>query len=361
MKKRFCLAVSFTAIVLMMAACGKKDTSGLVYLKDFNPSDYVTLGDYRNMEIHLEDPAVTDEEVEQSVEYILNTRPVKTEVTGRPAQLGDVANIDFEGKLDGVAFDGGTGAGYDLELGSGSFIAGFEDGVVGMEIGEVKDLDLNFPDPYERNPDLSGAAVVFTVTLNSLSTKEPAELTDQFVEELMIEGCSNVAEFRDYIRDSLLESQKQQYQQKKEEVILDELEKIMTYKDMPEGMVDRMTETMIDNITSYAQMYGADVGEYVAGVYGGTAEEYEETLKGQAGLMAQRYVMLAAIAAKENIAVSDEDLEKQIAEEAEEYGYESVEEYTKNMDKEAYREYLLMNETLAFLGENVKVTAEGAK
>ena len=309
----------------------------------------------------MEDPAVTDEEVEQSVEYILNTRPVKTEVTGRPAQLGDVANIDFEGKLDGVAFDGGTGTGYDLELGSGSFIAGFEDGVVGMEIGEVKDLDLNFPDPYERNPDLSGAAVVFTVTLNSLSTKEPAELTDQFVEELMIEGCSNVAEFRDYIRDSLLESQKQQYQQKKEEVILDELEKIMTYKDMPEGMVDRMTETMIDNITSYAQMYGADVGEYVAGVYGGTAEEYEETLKGQAGLMAQRYVMLAAIAAKENIAVSDEDLEKQIAEEAEEYGYESVEEYTKNMDKEAYREYLLMNETLAFLGENVKVTADGAK
>lgn len=71
---------------------------------------------------------------------------------------------------------------------------------MGMEIGEVKDLDLNFPDPYERNPDLSGAAVVFTVTLNSLSTKEPAELTDQFVEELMIEGCSNVAEFRDYIR-----------------------------------------------------------------------------------------------------------------------------------------------------------------
>lgn len=361
MKKRFCLAVSFTAIVLMMAACGKKDTSGLVYLKDFNPSDYVTLGDYRNMEIYLEDPAVTDEEVEQSVEYILSTRPVKTEVTGRPAQLGDVANIDFVGKLDGVAFDGGTGAGYDLELGSGSFIAGFEDGVVGMEIGEVKDLDLNFPDPYERNPDLSGAAVVFTVTLNSLSTKEPAELTDQFVEELMIEGCSNVAEFKDYIRDSLLESQKQQYQQKKEEVILEELEKIMTYKDMPEGMVDRMTETMIANITSYAQMYGADVGEYVAGVYGGTAEEYEETLKGQAGLMAQRYVMLAAIAAKENIAVSDEDLEKQIAEEAEEYGYESVEEYTKNMDKEAYREYLLMNETLAFLGENVKVTADGAK
>ena len=164
MKKRFCLAVSFTAIVLMMAACGKKDTSGLVYLKDFNPSDYVTLGDYRNMEIHLEDPAVTDEEVEQSVEYILNTRPVKTEVTGRPAQLGDVANIDFEGKLDGVAFAGGTGTVYDLELGTGRFIAGIDVGAVGMDIGVIKDLDLNFLDRYERNQYFSGASGVLMVT-----------------------------------------------------------------------------------------------------------------------------------------------------------------------------------------------------
>lgn len=361
MKKKFWLAVPFAAMILTISACGKKDTSGLVYLKDFSASDYVTVGDYENLEVHVEDPVVTEEDVQQSVDYILSTRPVKTPVTGRPAMLGDVANIDYEGKLDGVAFEGGTAAGYDLELGSGSFIAGFEDGVVGMEIGETKDLNLNFPDPYKRNPDLSGAAVVFTVTLNSLSTQEPAELTDEFVKELMIEGCSDVEGFRDYIRESLMENQKQQYQQKKEEVILAELEKITTYKDVPEGMAERMKNTLLANITSYAQMYGADVGEYVAGVYGGTAENYEDTLKEQADMMAQRYIMLASIADQQKIAISDEELEERIAGEAKDYGYESVEEYTENMDKEAYREYLLMNEVLEFLGETVKVTADAAK
>lgn len=353
MKKFLWMAVLSATMILTMSACGKKDTSELVYLKDFEASGYVTLGDYKNVEVSLEDPVVTDEDVDQSVEYILQTRPVSTPVTGRAAELGDVANIDFVGKLDGVAFDGGTGAGYDLALGSGSFIAGFEDGVVGMEIGETRDLDLAFPDPYDRNPDLAGAAVVFTVTLNSLSTQEPAQLNDEFVEGLMIEGCSNVEEFKEYVRDNLMESQMQQYQQNRENAIVEELEKIMTYKDVPEGMVNRMTETLLANITAYAQMYGADVSEYVANVYGGTPENYEDTLKEQASMMAQRYIMLAAIAKEEGIEVSEAELEEQLKQEAEDYGYESVEEYTEGMDKEAYREYLLVDKTIEFLGENI--------
>lgn len=351
MKKKLKMAVLSAVMILMMSACGKKDTSNLVYLKDFEASSYVTLGDYKNVEINLEDPVVTDEDVDQSVEYILQTRPVSTPVTGRAAELGDIANIDYEGKLDGVAFDGGTAAGYDLELGGGGFIDGFEDGVVGMEIGETRDLDLNFPDPYTRNPDLSGAAVVFTVTLNSLSTQEPAQLNDEFVEGLMIEGCSTVEEFQEYIRDSLMVSQMQQYEQDRQNALLEELEKMTDYKDMPEGMVSRMTDTLLANITAYAQIYGADVGQYVAGVYGGTAEEYEDTLREQANMMTQRYIMLAAIAKEEGITVSDTELEEQLDQEAADYGYESVEEYTKDMDKEAYREYLLVNKALEFLSE----------
>lgn len=355
MKKKLMMAVFSALMILMMSACGEKekDTTEMVYLKDFEASGYVTLGDYKNVEIDLEDPVVTDEDIDQSVEYILQTRPVSIPVTGRAAALGDVANIDYEGKLDGVAFAGGTAAGYDLELGGGGFIAGFEDGVVGMEIGETKDLDLTFPDPYKPNPDMSGAAVVFTVTLNGLSTREPAQLNDEFVEGLMIEGCSTVEDFREYVRDSLMENQMQQYEQKRENVILEELEKITTFKDAPEGMVNRMTDTMLANITSYAQMYGAEVSDYVVAVYGGTAEEYEDTLKKQAGMMAQRYIMLAAIAEKEGISVSEAELDEQLTQEAGDYGYESVDEYTEGMDKEAYREYLLVNKIMEFLGENV--------
>lgn len=351
MKKKFGMAVLSVVMILMMSACGEKDTSELVYLKDFEASGYVTLGDYKNVEVSLKDPVVTDEDVDQSIEYILQTRPVSTPVTGRAAELGDVANIDFEGKLDGVAFAGGTAAGYDLELGGGGFIAGFEDGVVGMEIGETKDLDLTFPDPYKPNPDMSGAAVVFTVTLNSLSTQEPAQLNDEFVEGLMIEGCSTVEEFREYVRESLMESHMQQYEQDRQNAILDELEKTATFKDMPEGMVNRMTDTLVANITTYAKLYGVEVGDYVANYYGGTAEEYEDTLRGQASMMVQRYVMLAAIAKEEGISVSEAELEEQLKQEAEDYGYENVEEYTQDMDQEAYREYLLVNKVLEFLSE----------
>lgn len=350
MKKKLIIIALSAFMALTAAACGKKDTSDLVYLKDFDASKYVEPGDYKNVEISLEKPTVTDEEVERTVQYLLQSRPVSTPVTGRAAELGDVANIDYEGKLDGVAFEGGTAAGYDLALGNGGFIEGFEDGVVGMEIGETKDLELSFPDPYNPNPDLSGKPVVFTVTLNSLSIQEPAELNDEFVAGLGLEECSNVEEFRKFLEDDLMERKTLQYEDDKANAIVGELEKGAAYKEAPDGMVDRMKDTLLANITDYAQAYGTDVGTYVSNIYGGTAEEYEETIRSQASLMAQRYIMLAAIAQKEGIAVSDEELEEQLKEEAESYG-RTVEDFRAQIDTEAYREYLLVEKMMDYLAE----------
>lgn len=354
MKRKLIIIALSAFMALTAAACGKKDTSDLVYLKDFDASKYVELGDYKNVEISVEKPTVTDEEVERTVQYLLQSRPVSTPVTGRAAELGDVANIDYEGKLDGVAFEGGTAAGYDLSLGNGGFIEGFEDGVVGMEIGETKDLELSFPDPYKNNPDLAGKAVVFTVTLNSLSIQEPAELNDEFVAGLGLEECSNVEEFRKFLEDDLMERKTLQYEDDKANAIVGELEKSTDYKEAPDGMVDRMKDTLLANITDYARAYGTDVGTYVSNIYGGTAEEYEETIRSQASLMAQRYIMLAAIAQKEGIAVSDEELEEQLKEEAESYG-KAVEDFKAQIDTEAYREYLLVEKMMDYL---VEMTAD---
>lgn len=351
MKKKLIIIALSAFMALTAAACGKKDTSDLVYLKDFDASKYVELGDYKNVEISLEKPTVTDEEVERTVQYLLQSRPVSTPVTGRAAELGDVANIDYEGKLDGVAFEGGTAAGYDLALGNGGFIEGFEDGVVGMEIGETKDLELSFPDPYKNNPDLAGKAVVFTVTLNSLSIQEPAELNDEFVAGLGLEECSNVEEFRKFLEDDLMERKTLQYEDDKANAIVGELEKDAACKEAPDGMVDRMKDTLLSNVTVYAQASGTDVGTYVSKIYGGTAEEYEETIRSQASLMAQRYIMLAAIAQKEGVAVSDEELEEQLKGEAESYGYKEVEDYKAQIDTEAYREYLLVEKMMDYLAE----------
>lgn len=351
MKKKLITVMLSALMVLAASACGKKDTSDLVYLKDFDALNYVELGDYKNVEISVEKPTVTDDEVERSIQYLLQSRPAKTPVTDRAAELGDVANIDYEGKLDGVAFEGGTAAGFDLILGSGSFIPGFEDGVVGMEIGETKDLEISFPDPYKPNPDLSGKPVVFTVTLNSLSIQEPAELNDEFVAGLGLEECSNVEEFREFLHDDLMERKTLQYEDDKANAIVGELESSTTYKTAPDGMVDRMKDTLLANVSVYAQAYGSDVGTYVSNIYGGTAEEYEDTLRAQASLMAQRYIMLAAIAQKEGIFVSDEELEEQLKEEAENSGYKSAEDFKAEIDTEAYREYLLVEKMMDYLAE----------
>lgn len=360
MNRKFLTALIAVMITGAVTACGSKDTSELKYLSDIKAKDYVKLGEYKGVEVELDDPEVTDEYLDGYIDYVLLNSPVSTPVTERSVEVGDTANIDYEGKLDGVAFEGGTAKGFDLTIGSGRFIDGFEDGVVGMEIGETRDINLTFPDPY-TNPDLAGKDVVFTVTVNSISVQETPELTDEYVAGLGLEDVSTVEDYRNYMYDVLMEQAQSTYEDDKINAVVEAVEGNTVFDDAPEGMVNRMKDTMLSNFTTYAQMYGMEVGDYVAAVYGGTAEEYEEVLLSQSTQMVQRYVMLAAIADKEGISITDKELEETLAEEAESYGYESVESYEEAIDVEAYREYLLVEEVLDFLTDNAVVKGQAAK
>ncbi len=356
MKKRW-IALLLTACMLSVAGCGK-DASELVYMKDFDASDYVKLGDYKGVEVVLADPAVTEEEIEEYINYTLSAAAVSEPVTDRAVEMGDIANIDYVGKMDGVAFEGGTGEGYDLTIGSGQFIPGFEEGVVGMEIGKTKDVEVTFPDPYTNNPDMSGKPAVFTVTVNSISQKKIPELTDEFVAGLAMEECSNVEEFRTYISDTIMQQKQSDYDTQKTNLAITAVTEICEFKEVPSGMVERMNTTLTNNIGSYASMYGMDIRSYVAAVYGGTEEEFEETLLEQTKLMAQQYIMMQAIADKEGIEVTDEEADTLLEEDAALYGYETAEEYKATIDVDAYREYLLTTEVMDFLAENAVVVAE---
>ena len=162
------------------------------YMKDLRAADYVILGNYKGVEITLDEPEVTDEYLEGYIDYVLQNSAVSTPVLDRPVEMGDVVNIDYVGKIDDVAFDGGTAQGYDLTIGSGRFIEGFEDGCIGMEVGETRDVEATFPDPYTNNPDLAGKVAVFTVTVNSISVEEIPELTDEYVQSLALEGLQSI-------------------------------------------------------------------------------------------------------------------------------------------------------------------------
>ena len=334
-------------------APGAPGEEGPKYLLDYTAGDYVTLGEYKGIEID------TDELLQQWIDYALSSDAETVEVTDRSVELGDTANIDYDGKMDGVAFAGGTAQGTDLEIGSGGFIEGFEEGVVGMEIGETKDIHLNFPDPYLPNPDLSGEPAVFTVTVNSITTQQIPELTDEYVAGLELEECSTVEEYRDYMYNFMLEQET--FESQKANIAIETARENAAFKDMPEGMLNRMYENLLNTVSAYAYMYGTDVGTYVAYIYGSTADAYESVLMDQAKLMAQHYILMGAIAEAEGIEVTDAELEESIAAEAAgyaSYGYESEEAYKAAIDTEAYKEYLLVEKVTGFLGENAVLISE---
>ncbi|MDE6201937.1 MAG: trigger factor [Lachnospiraceae bacterium] len=354
--KKFMAALITLVAAGALMACGSTDTSGLKYLSDFKAKDFVKLGDYKGIEVQVEEPEITDDYLDGYIDYLLMNNPVSTPVTDRSVKMGDTANIDYEGKLDGVAFAGGTAQGFDLTIGSGRFIDGFEDGVVGMEIGETKDINLTFPDPY-TNPDLAGKDVVFTVTVNSISLQEAPELNDEYVKSLGIEDCSTVEDYRNYIYDELMGQAKENFEEDKKDAVLEVVENNTVFDDMPEGMVGRLNDMLVRNMEAYAGMYDMDVGEYAANVYGCKPEEYEDVLLEQAERSARVYVMMSAIADKEKITVTDEEMEEILTGEAQQYGA-SLEEYTEGLDREGYREYLLFERVAEFLAENAVVNGQ---
>ena len=342
-KKKLPAVLSAVAITGLLAACGKSPEE-MKYLSDIKAKDYVILGNYDELEVEVAEPEVTDEYLEGYLTYIMMNSATYEPVTGRSVQSGDVVNIDFEGKMDGVAFAGGTAEGYELTIGSGQFIPGFEDGVIGMEIGETKDLDLNFPDPYSGNPDLSGKPVVFTVTLNSISEAKPAELTDEYVAGLNIDGCSTVEDYRNYLYEGLMEQAEAAYEEQKMDAALAAMEESSVFEEPPVGMVNRLNDMLVSNAEAYAGLSNLEIGDYVSRAYGGSAEDYEETLLEQAKEMANSYIMVAAIADKEKITVTDEELSESLS------GRSGV-------DEEAYREYLLLMKVGEFLADNAAMNS----
>jgi trigger factor len=174
------------------------ETGEVLVRPEYTALDYVTLGEYKGLNVSLEEMKVTDEDVEDEIAYNMRLSEIYESLEEGTVHDGDVANIDYEGKLDGEAFDGGTAKGYDLEIGSGTFIDGFEDGLIGVAVGDTVDLTLTFPENYS-NEDLAGQETVFTVTVNEI--KRTPELTDEHAETLSDGEYTDAASYRASVRE----------------------------------------------------------------------------------------------------------------------------------------------------------------
>lgn len=330
-------------------AAETEDFGPEAYLSGINVADYVTLGEYTGVEVSVDAPVVTDEYLDSYIDYVLQSNMVKTEVTDRPVEEGDIVNIDYEGKIDGVAFDGGTAQGYDLTIGSGAFIDGFEDGLIGAQSGETLDVNVTFPEDY-RGEEVAGKDAVFTVTVNSISVESLPELTDEFVQGLDV-GVNTVEEYRQYAYDLLMEEEQNTHDSNAEVAILEAVMANSELQDPPEDMTNRYYSRMIDNMTYYASMYGYDLETFLS--IQGTSEDAIRESSVQAG---QEIITMQAIAEAEGLSVTDEELDAEIESNAGSLGYDDVEEYRASLDVEGYREYMMSEKVLDFLLENAVVT-----
>ena len=279
------------------------------------------LGSYEGLTVQVAAKTeVTDEMVKTTIDSRLAAYPEV--VTEGSVETGDIAKIDYCGKKDGVAFDGGTAEGYDLTIGSGQFIPGFEDGLVGVKIGDTVDLNLTFPEGYQA-AELAGAEVVFTVTVHSV--QRASELTDELAETLSDGECKDIASYEKAVRKEL-EDQATAYQEAEAENLL--LEEVLNATELDELPADVLDYDAQRSVAMYEKMlyyyYGITL-EYYCSMNGSTEEEFKAMVTTEAEENLKYEILEQAILAAEGITLTEEDFNAYAAELAAERGYETEE------------------------------------
>lgn len=275
----------------------------------------VTLGQYKGLEVEKAEAVVTDEQVKAELDRMAQN-VASTETVERPAQMGDTANIDFEGFDNGVAFDGGKGENHDLVLGSGSFVPGFEEQIVGMSAGEEKDINITFPEDYHA--ELAGKAVVFHVKVNKLTVTNVPEQDDEFAKD--VSEFDTLEELKADIRAKALEREEKRVQDAFEQACVEKAAENTTV-DMPKALVEAELDNQMERFGYQLQMSGYSMEQY-AKMVGGDISTMRNAFRPGAEKQAKVNVTLGKIVEEEGIAVSEEELEEEYTSLAKQYEME---------------------------------------
>ena len=310
----------------------------------------VELGQYTHLGIEKKVEEVTDDDVMADIERARDRAARYIEVTDREAKLDDQANIDYQGLLDGVPFEGGTAQGHELVLGSGAFIPGFEDQVVGMKIGEEKDINVTFPENY-HSEELAGKPVVFKVKLNSLREKEMPELDDEFVKDVS-ETANTVDEYKKEIREKLEKQAEERADAAFESEIIETISDNAKI-DIPKAMVEEQIDAMLRDMELRMMYQGLRMQDFLK-YSGQTMEQLRDTYRQQAEDRVKTQLTLEAITKAEGIEPTDEEIDKELSRFAEQ-GKKTLEEFKKDMpegDLAYFKEVATINKTVKFLKDN---------
>ena len=295
------------------------DKVELVYTFTVEPEAKV--GDYKALKYEVEDWSVSDEEVDADIDRRRNNY-ADLEVKEGEAENGDTVNIDYKGLKDGVAFEGGTAEGYDLELGSNSFIPGFEEQLIGVKAGDEKSLNLTFPADY-HSEDLAGAEVVFEVKVNEVKVKTVPELNDDFAKELNIKEVETVEDLKNDTRKRLEARKKMDAENKAQNDLMEAFAEIVEV-DIPDVMVEEEVQGQINQLAEQLQQYGMSLTSYLQ-MMGQSADDLKKTYRDQAEKTVKVRLGLEAVAKAENLEPAAEEIEKQYQDIADQYGMKAEE------------------------------------
>ena len=318
----------------------------LVSVKDV--SKYVTIGEYKGLELNRTSQSVTDDDVQAEINYDLEDNG--TEVKDGTVENGDTVTINFTGTIDGKEFDGGSAEDYELVVGDGEMIDGFEDGIVGMKSGETKELDLTFPDDYYEE-SVAGKAVVFKVTLQKFT--RPAELTDEWVAANT--DYKTVDEYREAVKKQLEDTAAQTADYGLYSNAWNEVQAASEVKDYPKEDVDAAKKSYQELNEEYVKEAGMEMSDFLES-QGMTEEDYESECQQYAESKVEQNLIVQGIMDAEGLSINDEETQKLKDDLIEEYGFASIDEMIETYGEQEVNESLALLRVERFIVENATVT-----
>lgn len=314
-------------------------------------SSYIKLGQYKNLEVDM-NPEINDDELDSEINSILYENEIVKQITDRVVANGDIVNINFSGYLDGVLFEGGSAEAYELEIGSNSFIDGFEEGLVGAAVGEELDLNLTFSSTY-HNAELAGKAVVFKVKVNYIVEYDLPELNDEFVKN--ISEFSNVNDYMENLRSEMRTQNSAYLNENKGSYVWSFIMKNMEVTSYPQDEIDKYYNEMMDYYETFAEDNDMSLEDLMQMYYNTDVESLKEEASVYAEDSVRNNLVIYSIAKAENISLTDEEYSKGLATYAEYYEYESIEEFEEFYGKALIKHVLLQEKIQNILAETIIV------
>lgn len=334
MKKTLLFSLIVIVFAVLLCGCGDKTP-----YSNYNLEDYITLGAFPNVEY---DQEKLDSLTKEVYDALCEENKTTQEVTDRAVQDGDTVSIDYEGKIDGETFEGGSATGSSLEIGSGTFIPGFEDGLIGKNIGETVDLNLTFPETYDNNPDLAGKDVVFTVTINGITANLIPALEDLSEDVIKGAGFDSLDEYKKSVEKNQLKT-----------LVWDNFLNTVKVKDYPDKELKNYYNNVVNYYSTMAIQNGMTLESFVL-MYGGASslDDFLGDTLDSASKTVKEEMTVYLLVNKNNIEISDEDYKTLGEEKATSSGYSSLEEYENNAGKDGVLQALYKDKLIQMIVDN---------